>query len=109
MRNVARKAVTIWGRHTDVASGTDALAGRGALADEFHVLWAIQCAYYAAPTAGALQVAFGGVVKWKVDLAAAGPFTIRFPRGLYTGIKNESMWVTLAEGSQAKDLNITYS
>lgn len=109
MRNWARKTVTKQARDTGTGSGSDATVSDGALADEFHVLWSIVCGYYGAPTAGSLKVEFGGVIKWQVDLPTAGPFRVKFPRGLYTGTKNEAMVVTLADGQEGKDLNITYS
>lgn len=109
MRSWNRKVVTRYGLDIAVASGAAATAGPSANAEEFFVLWSISGVYFSAPTAGAVVVAFGGVTKWKVDISDANPFDIVFPRGLYTGTKNEALLVTLADGSQEKDLNITYS
>ncbi len=91
------------------AAGAAATAGPSAAAEHAFVLWSIYGLYFVSPTSGSLIVAFGGVTKWKVDITDANPFEILFPRGLYTGTKNEALLVTLADGSQEKDLNITYS
>ena len=89
------------------ASGVTLTKTISAIADEYHVIDSVHCSYAAACT-GKLTIAFGGVTKWEVDIPTAGMQPFEFPRGLYTGTLNEACVFTMADGSQAKRLTVTY-
>ena len=80
---------------------TAAIVTIPAIADGYHVIDSIDAGFDSAPAAAKkLNVTFGGVEKWAIDIPAnigackPPPFT--FPRGLYTGTDNEEVIVTLA-------------
>jgi hypothetical protein len=86
-----------------------------ASAGEYWVLDSIQYGYSQAPsTRGFLVVSFADVTKMglyvPVSIGAAGPHTIRFPKGFYTGTKNEKLIVSLSGGGAGTFgvVNITY-
>lgn len=80
------------------AANTAAVVTLAAETNTVHVLHAAHGGYDAAPTAGKLlTIAIGGSTVRAIPVAVAGPFSIKFPRGL-RGTKNQALVVTLAAG-----------
>lgn len=81
-------------------------------ANERNVIDAVFASYSAAPTAGVLTITnvqgTAGAVTWSQDITAAGTAPIYFRDPGLRGVLGASMVVTLADGSQAKDLNVTF-
>lgn len=82
-------------------------------AGEQNVIDWVLCSYGAAPTAGLLTITnvaqMNGVATTvSTDVTAGGTLPIHFgDRGL-RGVLAAAMVITLADGSQAKDLNVGY-
>jgi hypothetical protein len=80
------------------AADTAAIITIAAVADETHVVDAVQWSYSEAPTGGSLTITVNAVTKFKIAITAAGPGFINFPQGLY-GDVNQAVVITLAAGA----------
>lgn len=76
---------------------TYAAAGAGVA----HLIEGVAWSYSAAPTGGRLTITDAGVTVFDIDITAAGPGYIPFPRGLRSDAANTAMVVTLASGAGA--------
>lgn len=94
LANVTPRTATVaTGADTLIDSSTD--SDLAATAKVRHVVRSITCGYTAIPAATEfLTVKFGGVIKWKVPIAAIGPYHFEFPDGLYNDV-NEALEVIL--------------
>lgn len=80
-------------------AATAAIITIAAVADNRHILHAVQWSYSAAPTGGRLTVEDGaGTVIFDVDITAAGPNELK---PFITGSINTAMVITLASGAGA--------
>lgn len=89
-------------------SGTPAVVTVAADAEQFWVLDWISWSYDSTPTSGNLKVEIGGTTVWQVDITSGGPGHIEFDKPLYVPTKNQSLVVTLADGTVANKVNIRY-
>lgn len=97
-------------RHSPVAN-TAAVVTLAADTEAYHVIDSIHASFDAAPAAAKkINVTFGGVEKWGQEVAVQGTWEFLFPRGLYTGTKNEAVVITLAAdtGGASGRMNVSY-
>jgi len=78
-----------------------------------HVIDFVDGSYAAAPTGGVLTItgcasSTNTSLTWSVDITSAGAFHFTFPPSGLRGVVDTAMVITLADGSQAKDLNVGY-
>jgi len=90
------------------ASGTPAIVTIAADPEEFWAIDWIAWSYAGTPTNGNLQVTINGVVVFSIDITAGGPGIFQFNRALYTGVKNQEVVITLADGGVANKVNVRY-
>lgn len=91
----------------DVAAGGAATVTIAAIADERHVIDAILYSYAAAPTSGSVTVAHGSTTL-KLAITDAGWGIIPFPGGYDAPDQNQAVVITLADGTQVKNLIVRY-
>ena len=89
---------------TKVASKLDAAANVLASisvapgTEEFVVVDTVQVSYAGGTPSGLLTLNFVAGAQWVVQLEAEGEWDIQFPRGFYTGVKDQTMQVLLSAG-----------
>lgn len=106
-----RGAVELNASKLDASANAAAAITIAADGTQYWVIDSIHCSYkLGSGTTGKLTVAFGGTTKHEEDIAANGIYERLFPRGLYTGTKNEACVITLAAGgtSVVGKVNCTY-
>lgn len=91
----ARRSVVVLSKHYPL-SATAAVVTLAATINRTHVVQGIQWSYSEAPTGGRLTVMYGAVVKFDVDITAAGPGGFG---ALLPADTNELVTITLASGA----------
>lgn len=109
MRGMENQAIEEIGSHLDQAA--DCTVTIAADAEHYWVIDAIHFGIIEdANTVVLIGVAFGGVTKFQTYAKLAGNHPIEFPKGLYTGTKNEAVVVTASDpaGTATAQLNVLY-
>jgi hypothetical protein len=89
------------------ASGGAAVITYDAVAAKRHVITGVAWSYGGAPTGGNLKIEdVSGTTVFSIDITAAGPGMIIFPKPKMSALVNTAMIVTLADGGVANKVNV---
>lgn len=95
--------------HAPVANTAAVVTYTAGGAGVYHVIGGIAWSYSGVPTNGNLKIEDDGVIVFTLDIVAAGPGLILFPRPKKNAVANKALVVTLSTGGAGitGKLNVT--
>lgn len=101
------KTAVYAGASGTIASGTAAAVSLNTSSGGTPALYTVTFGYAVNPTNGNITIAQGGTTLLDMDILDTAVYHWTFPEGLYDPTSTSKIVVTLADGSQDKELNVT--